>query len=40
MELDLQVNVLTIVCLLIMFLGLQMQITRITRKLDELLRRK
>ena len=40
MEFTLEINIFVMVFLLLMFLGLQMQISRISKKIDELLRRK
>jgi hypothetical protein len=36
---SLQVNVFTFICMLMLFLGLQMQISKMSKKLDELLKR-
>jgi hypothetical protein len=39
MSFDLQINVFTIVFMLMLFLGLQMQVSGLSKKIDELLKR-
>jgi hypothetical protein len=39
MEFNLEINVFTVIFLLMLFLGLQMQISGISKKMDELLKR-
>ena len=39
MEFNLEINVFTIIFMLMLFLGLQMQVSGISKKLDELIRK-
>jgi hypothetical protein len=39
MQFDLEINVFTIIFMLMLFLGLQMQISGISKKMDELLKK-
>jgi len=39
MEFNLEINVFTIIFMLMLFLGLQMQVSGISKKLDELIKK-